>query len=128
MNKVVHFEVPYDDQERAMKFYSEVFGWKLNDMPEMRYTMVHTVESDKDNMPKEFGAINGGMLKRDETSPGPLLVIDVPSMDDHLKKIEKAGGEVVFQKVQVGDMGLYARVKDPEGNIIGIWEDLMHKS
>jgi len=29
MNSVVHFEIPADDVERAKKFYSENFGWKL---------------------------------------------------------------------------------------------------
>src|ERR671929_237299 len=34
MDKIVHFEIPFDDKKRAMKFYSEAFGWKLTDMAE----------------------------------------------------------------------------------------------
>jgi len=27
--RVVHFEIPYDDGERARRFYAEAFGWQL---------------------------------------------------------------------------------------------------
>jgi predicted enzyme related to lactoylglutathione lyase len=40
--RVVHFELPYDDGERAQKFYSEAFGWSLMPMPDMQYTIVST--------------------------------------------------------------------------------------
>jgi len=29
MDKVVHFEIPFDDEGRAKAFYSEVFGWQI---------------------------------------------------------------------------------------------------
>ncbi len=31
MDKVVHFEIPVDDLDRAKKFYSSIFGWELQD-------------------------------------------------------------------------------------------------
>jgi predicted enzyme related to lactoylglutathione lyase len=68
MGKVVHFEIPADNLARAKKFYSTVFGWNLNEIPEMEYTMVRTAESDENGMPKEPGAINGGMLQRQDPS------------------------------------------------------------
>ena len=46
MDKIVHFEIPFDDKKRAMKFYSDVFGWKLTDMAEMSYVMAETVAID----------------------------------------------------------------------------------
>ncbi len=127
MDKVVHFEIPFDHKERAHKFYKNVFGWGLIDMPEMNYTIVHTVEIDKENnnMPKEAGAINGGMYKRDANSAqGPVIVIDVADLDEKIKMVEAAGGHVIKGKVKVGDMGWYAQVKDTEGNIIGLWEQI----
>lgn len=62
MDKVVHFEIPYDRKDRAFKFYSEIFGWKLMDMPDMGYTMVYAAETDDNHMVVEKGAINGGMF------------------------------------------------------------------
>lgn len=124
MDKVVHFEIPFEKADRAKKFYKEIFGWGIMDIPEMNYTIVTTVATDKNRMPQESGAINGGMEQRSETLKSPIIVIDVPSIDDYLKKIIDAGGKVVQEKRQVGNMGLYARIADTEGNIIGIWENI----
>jgi predicted enzyme related to lactoylglutathione lyase len=88
------------------------------------YTIVRTVAVDAQNMPTESGVINGGLTKRTTTSEGPVVVIDVPSLDGYLQKITKSGGKVVQPKQDVMGMGLYARVTDPEGNVIGIWETI----
>lgn len=122
MDKVTHFEIPADDLERAKTFYQGVFGWQIQQVP--NYHLITTVETDEKQMPKESGAINGGMMKRDKPGEGPTIVISVSSVDESIKKIEAAGGKVVMPKIQVMDMGLYARFTDTEGNIIGIWQDL----
>ena len=126
MNKVVHFEIPFEDQTRAQKFYQDVFGWQINKFPgEMEYWMAVTCKTDETGMmPTEPGAINGGLLKRDPTGEHPVLVIDVPNVDEHIKKIEGAGGKVVMPSMKVGDFGLYARVSDTEGNVVGIWKKI----
>ena len=122
MNPIIHFEIPFDDKEKAMKFYKEVFGWEFQDIPEMNYVIAQTGETDpKTFMLKKPGMINGGMYKRDENSAkSPVLVIDVPNIDEHLEKIKSHGGTIFREKTQVGDMGFYAQVKDTEGNIIGV--------
>ena len=33
MPTIVHFEIPADDVERAKKFYSDLFGWKMEKWP-----------------------------------------------------------------------------------------------
>ena len=124
MDKVMHFEIPTDDLNRAKKFYQDIFGWELMDVPGMEYTIVRTVPVDDNNMPKEKGAINGGMMKRTTRGEMPVLVINVPSIDGYVEKITQAGGKVVRPKQEVMEMGLYARVTDTEGNILGIWEDM----
>ena len=123
MNKVVHFEIPYDDQQRAQKFYQDVFGWQINKFADMDYYLATTCKTDSNTMmPTEPGAINGGLLQKDPTGGHPVIVIDVPSVEEHLKKIESAGGKIVMPAIQIGDFGLYARVADTEGNVIGIWQ------
>jgi len=129
MDKVVHFELHADNLERAKKFYSSVFGWKIEKapMPGPEYHLITTVATDEKNMPKEVGAINGGMQQRNSPKETTVIVINVPSLDEALKRAEKADAKVVSPKTQVGDMGLYARVADTEGNIIGLWQDLPRK-
>lgn len=121
------FEIPYDDSERAQKFYSETFGWQINKLPDMDYHMALTTESDPQTMqPKNPGAINGGMLKKDPTGENPILVIGVDSVDEHIKKVKEAGGKIIMPKTDIGQFGFYARVSDTEGNVIGIWQSLKH--
>lgn len=122
--KVVHFEIPFDDGDRARKFYADVFGWQIMPMPEMSYTIVMTGPTDQESGPSEPGFINGGMFERSEQFPGksPNIVIDVPSVDEALKQVTDAGGTVVSERTAVGEMGFTGYFSDPEGNLIGLWE------
>ena len=128
MDKVVHFEIPADDVKRANKFYSTVFGWDIQKFPmpdpEMEYYGACTVPVDKKMMPKEPGAINGGITKRNQLLKGISIAVKVDSVDQYQKKAVKAGGKVVMPKMDVAGMGFLAYVRDTEGNIIGIWEDV----
>lgn len=128
MDKVQHFEVPVDDIARAKKFYTGVFGWGAMDfpMPGMQYVGLHTGPVDEKNMWKEPGFINGGMFQRNPKFPlkGPTIAITVDDIDASIKKVKAAGGEVMMEKMQIADMGLYAYIKDTEGNVIGIWQNL----
>ena len=122
MGKVVHFEIPADNLARAKKFYSTVFGWNLTDFPEMEYTMARTTDSDQNGMPKEPGAINGGMLQRQDPVKTPVITISVDNMDQAAATIEKNGGKMIRPKMAVGDMGFAAYFKDTEGNVVGLWQ------
>lgn len=123
----MHFEIPADDLNRAEKFYKKVFGWGIQKIPmpgASEYSVVKTVETDVNQMPKEVGAINGGIIKREKAGETTIIVIDVENLDEHLKKIESNGGKIVVPKRTIGDMGLYAEVTDTEGNVFGVWQDL----
>ena len=127
MNKVVHFEVPFKDKERAKKFYSEIFGWKIISMPYNggEYIMAQTAKTDEKGMIQDDpGSINGGMVPKDDSAPATVLVLDVENVDEKVKEVEKAGGKVIMPKTKVMEMGLYAKVKDTEGNVIGLWENI----
>ncbi len=77
MDKVVHFEIPVDDLERAKKFYKSIFGWKMESLTEMEYILIETTPVDEKGMPEEPGAINGGMMKRQSPVSSPLVTISV---------------------------------------------------
>ena len=125
MSKVVHFEIPADDLDRAKNFYGSVFGWELQTMPmnEGEYTSVKTTDVDEQTqLPTEPGAINGGMFVRDERVTSPVITIDVDGIDDSLKQIEAEGGSTVTPRTAIPGMGAFAYFKDPEGNVMGLWE------
>ena len=121
--RVVHFEVPFDDGDRARAFYSDVFGWKTQEMPEMQYTMVMTGPVDDNGMPTEPAYINGGLFQRQEKVNVPVITIEVDSIDESLPRVEASGGTTVEGKLAVGGMGFVAYVNDSEGNLIGLWEN-----
>jgi hypothetical protein len=127
MKKVVHFEIPADDLERAKKFYS-IFDWQLSDWPMgdgSVYVGATTVAIDEQTyMPKEPGAINGGIVKRDAYIKTPQVTINVPSVDEYIEKVKTAGGKVVKDKQEIQGMGYFAYVNDTEGNLLGLWEDI----
>ena len=125
MSKVVHFEIPTDDLDRAKSFYGSVFGWELQTVPmnEGEYTSVKTTDVDEQTqLPTEPGAINGGMFVRNEQVTSPVITIDVDGIDDALKQIEAEGGNTVTPRTAIPGMGAFAYFKDPEGNVLGLWE------
>ena len=120
--KVVHFEIPVDDEDRARSFYASAFGWETMPMPEMSYTMVTTGPSDPQTGPTEPGFINGGMMRREGDFSAPNLVIDVDDIESAIRDVTAAGGSEVSGRQPVGEMGFAAYVRDTEGNLVGLWE------
>jgi predicted enzyme related to lactoylglutathione lyase len=120
--RVVHFEVPFDDGDRARAFYKDAFGWNIMSLPDMGYTMVSTGPTTENTGPSEPGYIGGGMMKREGFFRGPLITVDVDDIDAALAKIEELGGKTVRPRQEVGDMGFAAYFTDPEGNLTGLWQ------
>lgn len=110
MSKVVHFEIPADDPERAVEFYKKVFGWKIDkwDGP-MDYWLVKTGEDD------EMG-INGAIMPK-EFGDKVRNTIAVESLDEAIKKIEAQGGKMLMEKQTIPKIGVMAAFEDTEGNI-----------
>jgi uncharacterized protein len=123
MDKVVHFEIPADDEGRARSFYGSIFGWQLQEMPGMDYTLLITTPVDQETqVPTEPGGINGGLMKRSSDTPAPVITVDVASIEDTLRRIEDAGGTTVKPRTEIPGAGAFAYFRDTEGNVVGLWE------
>ncbi|HET9643843.1 MAG TPA: VOC family protein [Burkholderiaceae bacterium] len=119
MDPVVHFEFPYRDAERIVRFYSSTFGWKTKALgPEIgNYVLATTAEADaRPGAPA--GAINGGFfpVKPDWPAQYPSVVIGVTDMVVSMRKVRAAGGEVLGEPMQIPGVGLYVSFLDTEGN------------
>ncbi|HEX8923368.1 MAG TPA: VOC family protein [Patescibacteria group bacterium] len=123
MNKVVHFELPARDFNRAKKFYSDIFGWQISDYPagDSLYALAQTTPGD-DSGPTVPGGINGGIMEFDPTRPATVITIDVPDISRTFEQITAAGGKILTEIMPVGDMGSVAYFQDPEGNVVGLWQ------
>lgn len=121
--RVVHFEIPYDDGDRARSFYEKVFGWHSTVLPDMGdYTIVTVGPTEMEQGPTEPGFINGGMMQREADWTTPNVVIDTDNIEQSLDAVTEAGGTVVSKRMPVGDMGFTAYFRDTEGNLVGLWE------
>ncbi len=63
------------------------------------------------------------MGKKSATLKVPTVTVTVSDIDGTLANVKKLGGKVVEKKSAVGDMGFTAYFSDPEGNVIGLWQD-----
>lgn len=120
---VVHFEIPADDQERAGRFYSAAFGWEVNPVRELSYTIIRTTPTDMKGVPSVPGSINGGMFQRNAVLSSPVITVDVADIDAALAKIEALGGATVSPRQDIGGIGWAAYFRDTEGNVVGLWQD-----
>lgn len=120
-NRVGHFEIHADDLDRAVKFYTGVFGWEIKKWEggQMEYWMVVT------GKPDEPGGINGGMMKR----PAPIggmganayvCTIIVDDFDAYAAKILAAGGKVAMPKMAIIGMAWQGYFMDTEQNVFGL--------
>jgi predicted enzyme related to lactoylglutathione lyase len=119
--RVVHFEVPFDDADRARSFYRDVFDWQIQPVPELNYNMVSTGPTG-DQGPTEPGYIGGGMMARQAPVTTPVITLHVEDIDATVVAIEKHGGAAVGEKMPVGNMGFAAYFTDSEGNLMGLWQ------
>jgi predicted enzyme related to lactoylglutathione lyase len=121
---VSHFEIPARDLERAARFYREVFGWRIEPLPWEGHPYLK-VRGAAGEAPGREG-IDGGLLPAEVTTGHPLLVIHLSDigMEDCLARIVEAGGEIDRPAKDVGTMGRFARFRDPEGNVLGLWAAL----
>lgn len=112
---VSHFEIPARDLERAARFYREVFGWTVEPLPweGHPYYKVRGVAGP---------SLGGGIVPADEGYGHPLLVIHVDgAMEIWVERIVEAGGRIEQRPAPVGGFGWFARFRDPEGNLLGLW-------
>ena len=121
---VVHFEMPAKDKKRVSEFYANAFGWNMVQTgPEMgNYVVAQTTETGENNMVKTPGTINGGFFDyKDEVGfREPHLVISVESLDEAMKSVKDAGGEVLGEPMDIPTVGKYISFKDCEGNHVGM--------
>lgn len=132
MNPVVHFEMPYENPERLMKFYTRAFGWQLRRLgKEMGdYVTAVTTDTDGNGMVKRPGAINGGFFPKKPDWPAqyPSVVIAVDDIKEAMKKVTDAGGKVLGDPMQILGIGQYVSFTDTEGNRVSILQPLMSNS
>jgi predicted enzyme related to lactoylglutathione lyase len=109
---VTWFEVIGKDGEKLRKFYSGVFGWKIDANNPMNYGMVNN----------EGAGIGGGVGQGD--GPSLTFYVEVADPAAVLKSVEAAGGKTVMPVMEVPGGPTIAQFADPEGNVVGIMKPM----
>jgi predicted enzyme related to lactoylglutathione lyase len=129
MPTIVHFEIPSDNLERTKKFYTDLFGWKMEKMPgtgQREYWMFSTTTNDRGNSSNSGGGeqrtVGGGMMERQMPQEPIMIYIGVDSVTEYSNKVERLGGKVIKQKTEVPGYGWFAICTDTENNGFALWE------
>jgi len=116
-NPFVHVELHTNDVERARKFYTSLFGWKLQDVPMPGgggpYTMIDV-----------GGGTGGGMMANPApgTPPHWVAYVGVDNIDASTKKAKELGATVLVDVMDVGEFGRMSVVNDPTGATLAMWQ------
>ena len=115
-NRIVHFEIPCDNPEITMEFFTKVFGWTFQQFGAEQYWSVITGD-------EKLPGINGGLMKKRDPKQPIVNTIDVPDLDKVVVEIEKEGGKIVVPKMPIPTVGWLAYFTDPDGNIHGVYQN-----
>ena len=93
----------------------ELFGWKIESVPEMNYTMWEPEE-----------APGGGFSPLNESvKPGDVLIyVDSADIQADLKRIKALGGTILSEKTEISQTGWFALFKDPTGNTLALYTSM----
>lgn len=117
-NVINWFEIPVSNLDRAIKFYSDVFGYKS-------MQKINFGGFDMSFFPAEQGDLGGALCKGDGYTPtqeGVVIYFNAnPDLNIPLSKVEAAGGEIILPKMIINDeYGYMAIILDSEGNKIAL--------
>jgi len=113
---IVHIEISANDREAAGKFYHDLFGWEVQQFPDMDYATFTTGD----------GGPGGGFnpVRPDNPSGTIMVYVNTDHLDETVRKVESLGGKIVSPRMEIPDVGWFAIFSDPTGNHIALLEPL----
>jgi uncharacterized protein len=114
-SRVVHFEIPAEDPERAVQFYTNAFGWKIQKWNgPQEYWLVDTGDGEP--------GINGGIMRRTPPFDRVVNTVNVDNIDAASARVKEFGATLVGEKMNIPDVGYLQYAQDPDGNIFGMMQ------
>ena len=113
-HKIVHWELMGPDGDKLAAFYGDLFGWSLTPTPGLDgYNMTEAEET----------GIGGAVGQGNEKMPQyQTIYVQVDSIDEHLGKVEGAGGTTAVPRTVIPGMVTFGLFTDPAGNLVGLVE------
>ncbi|HYA44926.1 MAG TPA: VOC family protein [Acidimicrobiales bacterium] len=120
---VVHFEILGEDADKLHRFYSDLFGWKIQSMP--MDGGIYGMVSREDNLNREGVGIGGGI----GSAPAPghvTFYVEVPDVEESLSRAERMGGRRVMGPMTVPEDTVIGLFQDPEDHLVGLVQSARH--
>ena len=117
MSRPIHFEIHAENTQRAIDFYTKLFGWLFSQWGTEAYWLVKTGEAG-------VPGIDGGLMPRRGPGPGDMAAVNafVCTIGVMVKRLIDAGGTVALPRIPVPTVGWLAYGKDTEGNLFGMMQ------
>lgn len=111
--KIVHFELPAADTDRASGFWGGLFGWNIGGsvMEGFDYRMFQVADDQ-----------GGAVMPSDKAGSGVIVYMDTDDIDASVAKVRELGG-TADDKQPVPTHGWFAACKDTEGNSFSLWQN-----
>jgi len=111
---ICHVEWSATDLARAKVFFSELFSWKFEDWGE-GYTLFRPMTAE---------GVGGGIAKVEKVSPAgsPVVYVQVDEIEPYLGRAKEVGGGIAVPKTEIPTVGWFAHLKDPDGNLVGVFQ------
>ncbi|MGW0738097.1 VOC family protein [Streptomyces sp. NPDC002851] len=107
-------DVGSPDIEAANSFYGGLFGWEAHAAEEFGGYVTYRSDGKR---------VAGGMqVPSGQGAPAWAVYFQTPDVDATVKAVEGAGGTVVLQPMDVGDLGRMAICEDSAGATFGLWQ------
>ena len=117
MGQVVHFELSVPRPEEAAAFYSAVFGWSAQKLPDpVKYWQLRPST--------EGGArgIPGGIVQSKTGAARVSITVEVDSLEEAVAKVTRHGGVLVTEPRSVPGYGVHVLCRDPQGCFFALLE------
>ena len=111
---ICHVEFDSTDLERTRRFLGGLFGdWQFQGWGD-KYLLFSTP-----------GGPGGGINRVDKLQggSGTLVHVEVDEIEPYLARVEGLGGRIHTPKTEIPEIGWFAIVKDPDGNLLGLYQD-----
>lgn len=114
MSRPVHFEIHGADPERAVRFYTEVFGWTVDRWDDQEYWLLGTGTGTP--------GIDGAAAPSQEHGQPVVLTMEVGDLRAATARVREAGGTVVVDRAPIPGVGWLATATDPNGVLFGLMQ------
>ncbi len=117
-NVISWFDIPTEDFDRAVKFYSNILGKEIRVDSFMGQELGFFPMEGRDGVGGDLVPPGSGNKPCAHGTRAYLSCEGI--IDEVVERVEKAGGKIITPKFKMGEAGWVALINDTEGNTVGL--------